>query len=437
MSAKIAYYHQLIDAYDLLHKFEVAAFNGEDDVEEKDEREEMNPRTSWGAEAVSWIETYECVTSRSIDDDLAVKESKTPLMFSSFVKACSGCSNVVASSSTVGSSDNHDEKQTILLCDSTKDRTAVLTHIFRPLLKDIFVFKIVNSILDALGIRNEYDSLQKYFGEWFMTVPGKIAANVSLFGLWSPTVRWLQEIVTSTCDPKDFIATETGEQPICLETLYTFCSQAADLQRAFLLAVVCREAISVATKQLEEKTYGQISCEDAVKPWDILLRKLRVCMLVTLRLYGAPFGPLAVTVRNIEEENAFSIYEWIARDELSVSHKQDEVVALEAVCRSNRRTFCPSLPEGDDVARWKLLQKACRVKAAEGERISKFLMSDDVEQSGPLLLYFKHFNQPIMLVAHRALLLGGKWGQEVSCFLPARLLFCLNHSFHLRRLYHL
>mmetsp|Transcript_36688 Transcript_36688/g.56176 ORF Transcript_36688/g.56176 Transcript_36688/m.56176 type:complete len:153 (-) Transcript_36688:32-490(-) len=136
MSAKIAYYHQLIDAYDLLHKFEVAAFNGEDDVEEKDEREEMNPRTSWGAEAVSWIETYECVTSRSIDDDLAVKESKTPLMFSSFVKACSGCSNVVASSSTVGSSDNHDEKQTILLCDSTKDRTAVLTHIFRPLLKD-------------------------------------------------------------------------------------------------------------------------------------------------------------------------------------------------------------------------------------------------------------------------------------------------------------
>lgn len=51
---------------------------------------------------------------------------------------------------------------------------------------------------------------------------------------------------------------ESSQEPL-LSSLYKFCSEATDMVRAFLLATLCREAVSIATKKQEAKTYGKIS----------------------------------------------------------------------------------------------------------------------------------------------------------------------------------
>ena len=145
-----------------------------------------------------------------------------------------------------------------------------------------------------------------------------------------------------------------------------------------------------------------------------MLRKLRLCLLLTLRLYGAPMGELPVTVANISSGKVFSIYEWVARDELSLSHNHDEIVSLEETCRSCRQAFDPSSPAADSQARWSMLQKVCRTAiAGGGERAARFFMTNH-DLPGPLLLYLGGHNHPVKLAAHRALLLGTMWGQQVS-----------------------
>ena len=73
-------------------------------------------------------------------------------------------------------------------------------------------------------------------------------------------VRWLQDMVASEIDSRitggDL---EEGEKSPLLPSLYKFCSEATDMARAFLLATLCREAVSIATKKKEAKTYGKIS----------------------------------------------------------------------------------------------------------------------------------------------------------------------------------
>jgi len=448
---KIQFHTQIMNAYNLLHKFESESYSDVDDEDDMMNDPNTNqddhggaaagammgaPRSKWAEEATAWIDTYE-ITNK--EPNIMVQSPPPPsssnqiLSFSKFAKACMLVAATSSSNQNKVESAMDDcrkkkrPKLMIGLCDSTKDRVAVLVHVFKPLKKDIFVFKVVNSVFDNLGITKDYARLQVYFGEWFMTLPAKEAAQSSLFDMWCPILRWLQDMITSAFDEQDKLNkdNETTTQNSTsaqnalltsasqLQSLQTFCSEADDLPRAFLLAVVCREAVFIATKRPEARTYGKVLSKVAVQPWDTLLRKLRVCLLLSNRLAyeETPLGPCPISVSNIDSQDLFSIFEWVARDELYASHKQDEIVNLEDACRNSFQSFHPSLKEGDVPKRWKALHRPARSKNGS-ERASRLILSDMENQAGPLLLYFSEFNCPVELAAHRALLLGGKWGQK-------------------------
>ncbi len=147
-----------------------------------------------------------------------------------------------------------------------------------------------------------------------------------------------------------------------------------------------------------------------VKPWKDLLRRLRVCLLVSLRLYGVPLGSFPITVANVEKGGIFSIYQWLAHDEVSLSHKTRDLIGLENLCRASNLSFNPSLMEGDE--RWDMLQTSCR----ERYSIKNFVPTDH-SAPAPLLLFLEHYNDSRKLAAHRALVLAQNWAREVSCFL--------------------
>jgi len=369
---KIKFHQKIIDSYNFISNFDAGGVSDEED-------EIASFRTPWAIEAIGWMDAYEKVSNESIDAEVP---SIDTLYFSSFAKAC-----VEEERITLGVAPSEGPK--IHLCDSTKGRRAVLIHIFRPLVHDVFVFKVTNSIFECMGIDDNIQLLQKYFGEWYMSLPGKVAANASLFGVWCPILKWLQDLVA-----KDIAC--YSEQNIRLATLYEFCRSCDDLPRAFLLAATCREAVAICSKQKEEQTYGQVLSSEALLPWDQLLRKLRVLQLVSLRLYNVLSNQFPLTISNVEAGDIFSVYHWLAKDELLQSHRQDDIVALEQSIRMSDKSFNPSTARGDSASHWKALQKFC---IAGSSRDS-------------LLLYFPDHNQPMKLAAHRALLLGGMWGRK-------------------------
>lgn len=261
----------------------------------------------------------------------------------------------------------------------------------------------------------------QYFGEWFLTLPAKESAKASLFGTWCPILRWLQETVVKSIDVMSSQSTEMSKV-IFLEPLLQICMATENLPKAFLLAAVSREAILLATRQQEAKTYGKISSDEAVKPWDELLRKLRVCLLFFLRLREVNTGQFPINPANIEDGNSFSIYEWLAQDEIMISHKQDEIVSIELSCRASEESLHPFDPENDCASKWKLLQSGCMNKRDLGDlRSPKKPSMNEKKDCPPLLLYFKSHIHPVKLAAHRALILSGKWGQKVIFF---RSFFC-------------
>ena len=67
--------------------------------------------------------------------------------------------------------------------------------------------------------------------------------------------------------------------------------------------------------------------------WDQLLRQLRVCLLVSLRLNGMKLGICPISIKAVEKGDNFSVFEWLVKDELSMSHKNEEIVSLENACR--------------------------------------------------------------------------------------------------------
>lgn len=398
LKMKIVYHKQIISAYNALNKFESKhPGTGEDG------KGRSGSSTAWAIEALAWIETYEAVMGHSVAETMP-QTNQAPLKFSKFAKTCMQLTAkdiAIAERDQQGAEDN----KPIHLLDSKRDRTIVLLRIFRPLLMDIFVFKVVNTIFQSLAITQDHAILQQYFGEWFMALSGKLEGKKDLM------VRWLQEMVARILDEEEKDSDGVKKHEILLDGLYRFCSSSDDLPRAFLLATICLEAVSAATQQKEAKTYGKISSADEVMPWEQLLRKLRVCLLITLRLSGVHLGSFPVNISNIDDGSIFSIYQWIARDELSISHKHHELVSLEDSCRTSLQAFDPSSVEGDPPARWGLLQMVCRDEPNKRrEKASRSF--DNKDQPGPLLLYLGGYNHPVQLAAHRALLLGEKWGKD-------------------------
>jgi len=433
LTAKVKFHEQVISAYDVIHKFESTIQNKHED-NPSDPLNSSTPVSSWGEEAVSWMRTYDSVTNKSneaIDSKTKLSQCDSTttinklgklrknLHFSSFARAF-----LLDKTQKQKSKKQHknlispasDGNQTVLLCDSSRERGSILPHIFHPLLCDIFVFKNVSSIFKRLGILQEYDTLMIYFGEWFMKVDANVASRASLYDTWSPTVRWLQDLILGWFESKNSSPSRSEDliSNIFLAPLYVFCEKAADLTKAFLLAVVCREAVYRTTKQLEEKTYGKINCEKCVKPWDKLLRKLRTCLMVSLRLFNLLPSQFPVTVYNIEHEQIFSAYDWIARDELSICHKQNEVSALEEACQQSVASFNPSGIEGDEEFRRDMLKRSCLAVSMDN-RNRAILATANHKEPAPLLLFMKSYNNPIILAFHRALLLSGMWAHEPKC----------------------
>ncbi len=145
-----------------------------------------------------------------------------------------------------------------------------------------------------------------------------------------------------------------------------------------------------------------------VQPWEELLRKIRVCQLVSLHLYGDVVGAFPITVHNVEA-GKFSIYEWIARDLLKLSHNQKDLTSLEIACITSTKSFFPSSIEGDMMSRRRAVQNSCKPKLSLEQ-------TNDDDHSRTLLFYLNHFGNFRKLATHKSLLLSRQWGKNVSVF---------------------
>lgn len=200
-----------------------------------------------------------------------------------------------------------------------------------------------------------------------------------------------------------------------LDSLMKFCMEMEDLPKAFLLSVICMDAVSSASTQLEHKTYGKITKLETVRPWEDLLRKLRVCLLVSLRLSGNvnPIGEYSpMTVSSVSRPDIFSAYSWVAVDELTLSHDNQVIMALESACLSSSQAFYPSSVEGDSEQHKKTILQSCIISSHGRSPINPTGLTNDTH-SRALLFYLKdyaHFTT--QLAANRALILARVWGQS-------------------------
>jgi len=177
----IQFHTQVIEAYELIRRFEIEMFEEEDGDSDMDmENSECAasedgyfgaPRTPWAEEAMSWIKTYEEVSGRclhsTIDEAsthlgegaLINKGRRKLLRFSALFKACHMQS--IAENRFHWTESEQNQRILIELCDSSKERAVILSHLFRPLLKDIFVFKVVNSIYTILGLNQNFPLMER------------------------------------------------------------------------------------------------------------------------------------------------------------------------------------------------------------------------------------------------------------------------------------
>ena len=193
-----------------------------------------------------------------------------------------------------------------------------------------------------------------------------------------------------------------------LDTLMKFCMNMEDLPKAFLVSTMCMDAVSSASTQLEHKTYGKITKLETVRPWEDLLRKLRVCLLVSLRLSGNlnPVGEFSpMTVSTVSRPDIFSAFSWVAVDELTLSHDNQVIIALEGACLSSSESFYPSTSEGDSGEHKRKILETC-TSIQERNPTNPMGLANDT-RSPPLIFYLKdHAQFTTHLAANRALILA-------------------------------
>lgn len=392
LAFKIAYYTQIINAYDILHRYEMGEDEGNGNIET------ANP-SKWSIEAAAWTAAYEKITKTLVDKDIQ-DYPRGHFRFYAFASACVPPKDWMKA---IYDLDKGGYK--VYLHDSSKTRKEILVRIFKPLLGDVFSFKVVNQLFESLGIKDDNEYLLKCFGEWFTSLSVKDSNTKAIFAKKSGANRWLKTIVFLQLDQS--LSTDI----VPMDSLYEYCRASTELVRAFWLATLCREAMFQAAKEKEEKTYGKISVQETVGRWDSLLRKLRVCLLVSLRLNGIQLGACPISIKAVDEGDNFSVFEWLAQDELHMSQNNDEIVSLENACKISSHAFDPSTQAGDD--RYKELQSASFSKALSEEERAEYLVDfDDDDRLGALLLFLKGHNKAEFLVAHRALILASKWGRK-------------------------
>ena len=363
---------QLVKAYDVIDSFKTK------ETKQPEVAKESEPFVE---EAKGWASVFEKVTGSSILDE-GEDRKKQRLKFSAFAASLVFPSN----------EDHYRGIMQIYFSDSTRTRGDALVHIFKPLL-GWFSSGVVSSFFDVLGIRDDDAYVQKCFGEWFMTLSREQMTEHGLSLPDSPINRFLEEIAEKQVK-------DDGATP--LDALFNFCCESIDLVRSFLLATLCLRAVLKSAGRVENMTKGKVSLGRLTFDWEALLRKLRVCLLATLRLNGHRLGALPLSVYNLEVENEFSVYEWLARDELCISHRHEEIFTLEEACRMSTYSFDPSTDQADEPSRVSTIQNACLAKSQTCRE------GDDIGSSS-LLLYFPHHNNGAVLAAHRSLLLASTW----------------------------
>jgi len=381
-----------VKAFDVLYKFEHS--------EHEATNHQSKTPSHWAAEAMAWASTHEQVTSTSLDADVSDK-SRSPILFSEFAASCV----------FPEMNDKSKPPLKIYFSESSRTRRDLVAHVFKPLLADVFSFNTVSSIFENLGILSDYKYTEKCFGDWFMTLSVREAYKKGLSSDMPPMVRLLQDLVH-----RQLASGPIPENEIPLGVLCKFCEEASDLVRAFMLGALCLEAVSRTATQKEKLSFGKVQSSRMIDGWKATLRKLRVCLLVSLRMNGERLAA-PVTIDNVNQGDIFSVYEWLARDELKMSQNHEEIISLERVCSISSYSFDPSMPDGDGPSRFKMLQSSTLSAAVSAEERSEYLVEDD-DKFGALLLFLRSHNEPKILAAHRALLLASEWGSnpmKVEC----------------------
>ncbi len=229
------------------------------------------------------------------------------------------------------------------------------------------------------------------------------------------SARWLQDLIISAHDTSQQGNHDTLRKTVMLDSLMKFCVGMEDLPKAFLLSAICMDAVSSASTHLEHKTYGKITKLETVRPWEDLLRKLRVCLLVSLRLSGNvnPVGEFSpMTVSSVSRPDIFSAYSWVAADELTLSHDNQVIMALESACLSSSEAFYPSTIEGDSEQNKKTILQSCRNPIQGRSPTNPTGLTNDT-RSRPLIFFLKdHAHFTTHLAANRGLILARLWGQS-------------------------
>ena len=285
-----------------------------------------------------------------------------------------------------------------------RKRQEILVFLFRPLL-GWFSSGVVSSVFEALGIRDDSVYVLKCFGEWFLNLSRNEIRERCLNQTESPMSRFLRETIERE------ITRGTGKlDGMCALSL--LCEESTDLVRAFMLATLAHEVQLHVSQNTGEVFWGSVTkrhsivqqvdsiCEDQ----ESLLRKIRVCLLVSLRLYGRDLAPFPLSVKNIEKEKDFSVFKWVALDELQISEKHEEMVTLEKACAMSPHKVNPFNAIADEPNIFALFHASCRVFSSKSH--------DGVEaplKTGSLLLFFPDYNHHEYLAAHRALLYALAW----------------------------
>jgi hypothetical protein len=274
--------------------------------------------------------------------------------------------------------------------------------VFKPLLGDAFSSSVTSATFDALGIRDDYSFISLCFGEWAMTLPVKEMCRTGLLSQKSPLNRFVQDLACRQLDDGN-LTSDTA-----LGDVYSFCRRTEDLLRAFIVAVLCRNGVEVASARKEKATYGKVLSSNLVEPWETLLRKIRIAILLQVKLKHIRLVA-PITVANLED-GLFSIYELLAHDELSVTANHEEILALETACRGSPYAFDPFSVDGDDSTKVKQLHETCLLAPVDEQERSEYLIDfDDGERFGLLLLFFPMYNESSLLACHRARLLTHAW----------------------------
>ena len=176
LEVTLAYHERLVNSYNILHRYETRNALGSTRLEDE-EVTDNNALSSWASEAMNWISlssNNDMLNRRftASSSNVSSKDEDKPLAFFKFAMACQ----------------SKDDR--VYLTKIKRSRLTILKRCFRPLLQDLFVFKVVNDMFSNLGLDQDFDVQEQYFGEWISSLSTQTIARSNIMsGTWRPMTR--------------------------------------------------------------------------------------------------------------------------------------------------------------------------------------------------------------------------------------------------------